>query len=169
MFLASLLLVTLECSKTPPHPHPLTNTVICFNPFMSMFLLFWEAQGNNSVFFVCVCVTRRHKGEGFRRESETTGRRDGTPHTVCVGVGGCVWEREREFCQTNKTFIPKDWHVTLPCFFSSLVAQMVKNLPTMQETWVQSLGWENSLEEGMACFVLGSPRAMLSEYPALNV
>ena len=27
---------------------------------------------------------------------------------------------------------------------------MVKNLPAMQETWVQSLGWEDSLEEGMA-------------------
>ena len=27
---------------------------------------------------------------------------------------------------------------------------MVKNLPTMQETWVQSLGQEDSLEEGMA-------------------
>ena len=27
---------------------------------------------------------------------------------------------------------------------------MVKNLPAMQETWVQSLGWEDTLEEGMA-------------------
>ena len=27
---------------------------------------------------------------------------------------------------------------------------MVKNPPAMQETWVQSLGWEDSLEEGMA-------------------
>ena len=26
----------------------------------------------------------------------------------------------------------------------------VKNLPAMQETWVQSLGWEGPLEEGMA-------------------
>ena len=33
---------------------------------------------------------------------------------------------------------------------ASLVVQMVKNSPAMQETWVQSLGWENSLEEGMA-------------------
>ena len=31
-----------------------------------------------------------------------------------------------------------------------LVAQMVKNPPVMQETWVRSLGWEDSLEEGMA-------------------
>ena len=33
---------------------------------------------------------------------------------------------------------------------ASLVAQMVKNLPAMQETWVQSLGWEDPLEKGMA-------------------
>ena len=30
------------------------------------------------------------------------------------------------------------------------MAQMVKNLPAMQETWVQSLGQEDPLEEGMA-------------------
>ena len=30
------------------------------------------------------------------------------------------------------------------------MAQMVKNLPTMQETWVRSLGWEDPLEKGMA-------------------
>ena len=29
-------------------------------------------------------------------------------------------------------------------------AQMVKNLPAMRETWVRSLGWEDSLEEEMA-------------------
>ena len=32
----------------------------------------------------------------------------------------------------------------------SLVAQMVKNLPAIRETWVQSLGWEEPLEDGMA-------------------
>ena len=33
---------------------------------------------------------------------------------------------------------------------ASLVAQMVKNLPAMQETWVRSLGWEDPLEKEMA-------------------
>ena len=33
---------------------------------------------------------------------------------------------------------------------ASLVAQMVKNLPAMQELWVQSLGWEDPLEDSMA-------------------
>ena len=35
---------------------------------------------------------------------------------------------------------------------ASLVAQMVKNLPSMQETWVRSLGWEDSLEKGKATY-----------------
>ena len=34
--------------------------------------------------------------------------------------------------------------------YISLVAQMVKNPPAVQETWVQSLGWEDPLEKGMA-------------------
>ena len=33
---------------------------------------------------------------------------------------------------------------------ASLVAQIVKNLPAMQETWVRSLGWEDLLEKEMA-------------------
>ena len=32
----------------------------------------------------------------------------------------------------------------------SLVAQIIKTLPTMQETWVRSLGWEDPLEEDVA-------------------
>ena len=31
-----------------------------------------------------------------------------------------------------------------------LVAQSVKNLPAVQETWVQSLGWEDTLEKETA-------------------
>ena len=34
--------------------------------------------------------------------------------------------------------------------WASLVAQLVKNLPAMQETWVRSLGWEDPLEKGKA-------------------
>jgi len=33
---------------------------------------------------------------------------------------------------------------------TSLIAQMAKNPPAVQETWVQSLGWEDSLEMGKA-------------------
>ena len=37
-----------------------------------------------------------------------------------------------------------------PSHWSFLVAQMVKNLPAVQEIWVQSLGCEDPLEKGMA-------------------
>ena len=33
---------------------------------------------------------------------------------------------------------------------ASLVAEMVNDLPALQETWVPSLGWEDPLEKGMA-------------------
>ena len=39
---------------------------------------------------------------------------------------------------------------TLQDSWAFLVAQLVKNQPAMQETWVQSLGWEDPLEKGTA-------------------
>ena len=36
------------------------------------------------------------------------------------------------------------------CVCVCMVAQKIKHLPTMQETWVQSLGWEDPLEKEMA-------------------
>ena len=35
---------------------------------------------------------------------------------------------------------------------ASLVTQTVKNLPAMEETWVQYLGWENPLEKEVATY-----------------
>ena len=37
----------------------------------------------------------------------------------------------------------------LDVFIAILVAQTVKNLPATQDTWVQSLGWEDPLEKRM--------------------
>ena len=46
----------------------------------------------------------------------------------------------------------KEWEATVDLNTGApfLVAQSVKSLPAMRETWVQSLGWEDPLEEGMA-------------------
>ena len=44
----------------------------------------------------------------------------------------------------------EDLGYLLQYFWASLMAQLVKNLPEMQETWVQSLGWEDPLEKGKA-------------------
>ena len=41
-------------------------------------------------------------------------------------------------------------YINIYRYITSLMAQMVKILPAMWDTWVQSLGWEDSLEEDMA-------------------
>ena len=46
---------------------------------------------------------------------------------------------------------PGEWiGYPLQCSRASLVAQLVKILPAVQETWVQSPGWEHPLEKGKA-------------------
>ena len=53
---------------------------------------------------------------------------------------------------------------------TSLVAQMVKNLPAMWETWVQSMGWEDPLEEGVATHssILGEGNGNPLQYSCLE-
>ena len=41
-------------------------------------------------------------------------------------------------------------YTSYSCDMYFLMTQMVKNPPAMQETWVQSLGWEDPLEKGKA-------------------
>ena len=50
------------------------------------------------------------------------------------------------------------------------MAQTVKNPPAMRETWVQSLDWEDPLEEGMATHssILGLPRGLSGKEYACN-
>ena len=48
-----------------------------------------------------------------------------------------------------KKKLKKKKHTILYLKWSSLVSQMVKNLPAMQEAWVQSLGQKDPLEKGM--------------------
>ena len=47
-------------------------------------------------------------------------------------------------------YIPGVQGVRLDRMKASLMAQMVKNLPAMKETWVHFLNWEDPLERGMA-------------------
>ena len=63
--------------------------------------------------------------------------------------------------------------------WASLVAQLVKNPPAMRETWVQSLGWEDSLEKGkvqgsglensMGCIVHGVAESDMTERISLSL
>ena len=61
---------------------------------------------------------------------------------LCLNVRLCKCLNLLVFENKTNTFPPPQR--------ASLVAQMVKNLSVMWETWVQSLGWEDPLEEGMA-------------------
>ena len=65
--------------------------------------------------------------------------------SVCV-CGEVLWkEGGRRSMQESEYGFP------FSCMkWASLMAQTVKNLPATQETWLQSLGWEYPLEEGMA-------------------
>ena len=50
--------------------------------------------------------------------------------------------------EIRKVSLSSQWSNLARCW-TSLVAQMVKNLPAMQETWVRPLGWEDLLEKEM--------------------
>ena len=71
---------------------------------------------------------------------------------------------------------------TLQYSWASLVAQLVKNLPAMRETWVRSLGWEDSPGEGkgyplqysglenyMDCIVHGVAKRQTGQASVLNM
>ena len=54
------------------------------------------------------------------------------------------WKGAQKYSQN-----PKSKVLSLEASWTSLVTQTVKRLPTVQETWVQSLGWEDPLEKEM--------------------
>ena len=52
--------------------------------------------------------------------------------------------------QSNRLFLENTLNMSSPYNISMLVAQIVKNLPAMQEIWVRSLGQEDPMEKEMA-------------------
>ena len=54
------------------------------------------------------------------------------------------------FMSVNQTIVSSLFRGHLAGVWASLVAQLEKNSPAMQETWVRSLGWEDPLEKGTA-------------------
>ena len=79
------------------------------------------------------------------------------PNTICPGSPDSSVGKESTCNAGDTGSIPGSGRSTgegtgYPLRYSraSLVAQLVKNLPAVQETWVQSLGWEDALEKGKA-------------------
>ena len=61
-----------------------------------------------------------------------------------------MWKPKSDTIPISNCFQLIEEHVGVYIYTTSLVAQMVKRLPTRRETWVQSLGWEDLLEKEMA-------------------
>ena len=61
-----------------------------------------------------------------------------------------LWHRDGSMWHKHSTrdFITLIMAPKVP--FTLVVSQMVKNSPAMQKTWIQPLGWEDPLKEGMA-------------------
>ena len=67
------------------------------------------------------------------------------------GERGTFQQKKKKKVATIDSFLPLQILILkLVTIWTSLVAQMVKNLPIMQETQVRSLGWEDPLKEEMA-------------------
>ena len=79
---------------------------------------------------------------GFGRRLKLTQHCKSTLLTLCKVMGTAkIWSAQAEFSAVNLYW-------ALPTCRASLIAQLVKNLPAMQETWVRSLGWEDPFGEG---------------------
>ena len=77
-------------------------------------------------------------------------------HNLVTGHGFPVG-KESSCTEGDSSLIPGSGRSTgeeisnpLQYYWASLVAQLVKNPPAMWETWVQSLVWEDTLEQGKA-------------------
>ena len=85
--------------------------------------------------------------------------RGGRPRICLLGSPGSSAGKESACNAGDPGLIPgsgrspeKGIGYQLQYSWASTVAQMVKNLPAMLETWVRSLGWEDPLEQGMATY-----------------
>ena len=68
---------------------------------------------------------------------------------ICVSSAWCSGDSQVNKC-ISEIFHNKFKHIPTRSHWDSLVAQRLKGLPTMQETWVRSLGREDALEKKMA-------------------
>ena len=106
-------------------------------------------------------------GGGLRRRKTKSKCFSTMDHPPSVSAGStstdstnCRWKilEKRNFKNVpkSKTNLPHTGnylhsiYIVFMTIWASLMAQMVKNPPAVQETWVQSLGWEDPLEEGIA-------------------
>ena len=90
---------------------------------------------------VCICVSTRSHNHFLIAKWGFPGSSARKECTCSAGDPGSIPESGRSPGEVIDYPLQYSW--------ASLVAQTVKNLPAMWETWVQSLGWDDPLEKGM--------------------
>ena len=103
----------------------------------------WWCSGTASA-----CQDRRHGFDPWVRRSSGEGNGN-PPKYACLGnpmVREAWWATVHKVAKEADMTWQRNHHQQR--VWASLVAQMVKNLPIMQETQVQSLGWKYLLEKG---------------------
>ena len=107
--------------------------------------------------------TRQPRGKPFRSAAQGRSQRWSVSKWLrlkgliitCRGTNERALKLERDLFPTVSGLVPQGEEDTLTFsehLVSSLVAQSVKNQPVTQETWVRSLGREDSLEKGMTTY-----------------
>ena len=92
--------------------------------------------------FVCILGVVKREYSSLLHPQGFPGGSDGKGPACNVGDLGSIPGLGRS---------PREGHGNpLQYSWFSLMTQLVKNLPAMWETWVQSLGWEDPLEKGIA-------------------
>ena len=155
-------LKSLYSSLLLKHTFPLLSVVNFYTSVPGIFL--WPYHVGLVTLNKCSWISMKTSFDYFNAEVIMNKRLPGTSRGFPGGASGkvpaCQCRRRRRLKQlstlTYRDF-PSGLVTKTPCsqcrwpgFVRKLAAQMVKNPPAMWETWVQSLGCEDPLEEGMA-------------------
>ena len=99
----------------------------------------WNTHWLNYFFLPCYQIWKGHSGYSFWGFLHSSVGKESASN---AGDPSLIPGSERPTGEGTGYPLQYSW--------ASLVAQLVKNLPAMQETWVQSLGWEDPLGKGKA-------------------
>ena len=135
LWLRSSSTVTLESKKIKPLTVSFVSPSICHEVLGpdAMILLFWMLTFRPTFSFSSFIFIKRLFSSYTTTISEIDNLQGSIESTV-----------------NSTQYFVNNLRLFYDIYIAYLVAQLVKNPPAMQETWVRSLGWEDPLEKGMA-------------------